>query len=36
MKKIIFIVIFFPIICFSQDQLTYKSGGQIYNSDNQK
>ena len=36
MKKIIFIVIFFPIICFSQDQLTYKSGGRIYNSDNQK
>jgi hypothetical protein len=37
MKKIIvLLLIFLPIIGFSQDLLTYKSGGRIYNQTNQK
>lgn len=37
MKKIVVLILFFiPILSFSQDLLTYKSGGRIFNSNNQK
>jgi hypothetical protein len=36
MKKIVVLILFFiPILSFSQDLLTYKSGGRIFNSNNQ-
>lgn len=37
MKKIaVLLLVFLPIISFSQDQITYKSGGRVFNYNNQK
>jgi hypothetical protein len=35
-QTLLFLIVFIPFFCFSQDVLTYKSGGRIFNSSNQK